>query len=75
AKQLLLCGGVAANRGLRTRLNERCNRLGIPLLAPPMKLCTDNAAMIAAAAFLKWEKKEFTSLDFKAEPLLDLETW
>jgi N6-L-threonylcarbamoyladenine synthase len=75
AKQLLLCGGVAANRGLRNRLNERCTRLGIPLLASPMKLCTDNAAMIAAAAFLKWEKKEFASLDFKAEPLLDLETW
>lgn len=75
AKQLLLCGGVAANRGLRTRLNERCTQLGIPLLAPPMQLCTDNAAMIAAAAFLKWEKREFTPLDFKAEPLFDLETW
>lgn len=75
ARQLLLAGGVAANRGLRARLAERCESLGIPLLVPPMSLCTDNAAMIAAAAQLKWERGEFTPLDFKAEPLLDLETW
>lgn len=75
ARQLLLAGGVAANRGLRARLAERCESLGIPLLVPPMSLCTDNAAMIAAAAHLKWERGEFTSLDFKAEPLMNLETW
>lgn len=75
ARQLLLAGGVAANRGLRARLAERCESLGIPLLVPPMSLCTDNAAMIAAAAYLKWERGEFTSLDFKAEPLMNLETW
>lgn len=75
ACQLLLAGGVAANRGLRARLAERCESLGIPLLVPPMSLCTDNAAMIAAAAYLKWERGEFTSLDFKAEPLMNLETW
>jgi len=75
ARQLLLAGGVAANRGLRARLAERCEALGIPLIVPPMSLCTDNAAMIAAAAQLKWERQEFTPLDFKAEPLLSLETW
>lgn len=75
ACQLLLAGGVAANRGLRARLAERCESLGIPLLVPPMSLCTDNAAMIAAAAYLKWERGEFTSLDFKAEPLMNLEAW
>jgi len=75
AKQLLLAGGVAANRGLRARLAERCEQLGIPLIVPPMSLCTDNAAMIAAAAQLKWERREFTPLDFKAEPMLPLETW
>ncbi len=75
ARQLLLAGGVAANRGLRSRLASRCEQLGIPLLVPPLNLCTDNAAMIAAAAFLKWNKQEFSTLDLKAEPLLKLEKW
>lgn len=75
AKQLLLAGGVAANQGLRKRLAERCEQLHIPLLTPPLKLCTDNAAMIGAAAFLKWDKQEFSSLDLKAEPQLKLEQW
>ncbi|WP_442601871.1 tRNA (adenosine(37)-N6)-threonylcarbamoyltransferase complex transferase subunit TsaD [Paenibacillus sp. KN14-4R] len=75
ARQLLLAGGVAANRGLRTRLTERFAEIGVPLLIPPFNLCTDNAAMIGAAAFLKWEKQEFTPLDFTAEPMLKLEAW
>ncbi|WP_040952167.1 tRNA (adenosine(37)-N6)-threonylcarbamoyltransferase complex transferase subunit TsaD [Gorillibacterium massiliense] len=75
AKQLVLAGGVAANAGLRHRLAERCQAAGVPLLAPPLGLCTDNAAMIGAAAFLKWERGQFASLDLKAEPLLSLEDW
>jgi N6-L-threonylcarbamoyladenine synthase len=75
AKQLLLAGGVAANRGLRDRLAERCAVDGLPLLAPPLALCTDNAAMIGAAAYLKWRQGCFTPLDVKAEPLMKLETW
>jgi N6-L-threonylcarbamoyladenine synthase len=75
AKQLLLAGGVAANRGLRSALSDRCEREGLPLLVPPLQLCTDNAAMIAAAAYLKWERGQFTPLDMKAEPLLSLEGW
>ncbi|KAF6576523.1 MULTISPECIES: tRNA (adenosine(37)-N6)-threonylcarbamoyltransferase complex transferase subunit TsaD [Paenibacillus] len=75
AKQLLLCGGVAANRGLRTALRERCEREGIDLLVPSMKYCTDNAAMIGAAAYAKWKRGEFTSLDMKADPGLSLEEW
>lgn len=75
AKQLLLCGGVAANRGLRAALTSRCEREGLPLLVPPHQLCTDNAAMIGAAAHLKWLQGEFTSLDMKAEPNFSLEGW
>ncbi len=75
AKQLLMAGGVAANGGLRGALQERCRAEGIPLLFPPLEYCTDNAAMIAAAAFLKWEQRQFTGLDMKAEPLLSLEAW
>ncbi|NHN31964.1 tRNA (adenosine(37)-N6)-threonylcarbamoyltransferase complex transferase subunit TsaD [Paenibacillus agricola] len=75
AKQLLLAGGVAANQGLRQQLAARCAAANVPLLAPPLSLCTDNAAMIAAAAFLKLQRGQFSSLDFKAEPLLKLEEW
>jgi N6-L-threonylcarbamoyladenine synthase len=75
AKQLLLAGGVAANRGLRERLTARCAEIGVPLLSPPLNLCTDNAAMIGAAAFLKWERQQFASLDLKADPSLSLEAW
>jgi N6-L-threonylcarbamoyladenine synthase len=75
ARQLLLAGGVAANRGLREALTERCAREKLPLLVPPLSLCTDNAAMIGAAAFLKWEAQQFSPLDLKAEPLLSLEEW
>lgn len=75
SRQLLLCGGVAANRGLRAALAERCEREGIALLIPPLKYCTDNAAMIGAAAYLKWRSGEFSSLELKAEPSLSLEGW
>ncbi len=75
AKQLVLAGGVAANRGLRTALASACSAAGLPLLVPPLELCTDNAAMIAAAALLKWERKQFTALDMKADPQLSLEGW
>ncbi|MGG2197001.1 tRNA (adenosine(37)-N6)-threonylcarbamoyltransferase complex transferase subunit TsaD [Paenibacillus validus] len=75
AKQLLLAGGVAANKGLRAALEARCAQAGVPLLAPPLSLCTDNAAMIAAAAFLKYRRGQFAPLELKAEPLLKLEAW
>lgn len=75
ARQLLLCGGVAANRGLRERLTALCAEAGLPLLVPPLSLCTDNAAMIAAAADLKWRRGEFATLELKAEPQLSLEEW
>lgn len=75
ARQLLLAGGVAANRGLRRALVERCAVESIPLLVPSFEYCTDNAAMIGAAAYLKWKRGEFRSLDLKAEALLSLEAW
>lgn len=75
AKQLLLCGGVAANRGLRAALAARCEVEKVPLLIPPHTLCTDNAAMIGAAAHLKLKRQQFTDLDMKADPGFSLESW
>ncbi|KHE69638.1 tRNA (adenosine(37)-N6)-threonylcarbamoyltransferase complex transferase subunit TsaD, partial [Halobacillus sp. BBL2006] len=48
-KQVIVAGGVAANRGLRASLVEKFEHLDTELLIPPLHLCTDNAAMIAAA--------------------------
>jgi len=75
AKQLLLCGGVAANGGLRSTLTARCEAESIPLLIPPMKYCTDNAAMIGAAAYIKWIRGEVSDLYIKGEPGMSLEGW
>ncbi|GIP29578.1 DNA-binding/iron metalloprotein/AP endonuclease [Paenibacillus sp. J23TS9] len=75
AKQLLLCGGVAANRGLRRELDQQCQKKGIPLIIPPFEYCTDNAAMIGSAAYLKWKEQKFTPLDIKAMPQFSLEEW
>jgi N6-L-threonylcarbamoyladenine synthase len=50
ARSLLVAGGVAANARLRERVRERAREAGLPVHIPPPALCTDNAAMIAAAA-------------------------
>lgn len=71
-KQILLAGGVAANKGLRERLSTACTQLGIPLTIPPLDLCTDNAAMIAAAGFIEWQKGVRDSMSLNAYPSLDL---
>ncbi|MCU6711827.1 tRNA (adenosine(37)-N6)-threonylcarbamoyltransferase complex transferase subunit TsaD [Paenibacillus sp. J5C_2022] len=75
AKELLLCGGVAANRGLREALSASCEAEGIRLHIPPHALCTDNAAMIGAAAYLKLERGLYSDLNMKADPGLSLEKW
>ena len=75
AKQLLLAGGVAANKGLRAELAAMCAEAGVELVLPAMAYCTDNAAMIGAAAYVKWQQGRFSPLDMKAEPLMKLNTW
>ncbi|ARK28632.1 tRNA (adenosine(37)-N6)-threonylcarbamoyltransferase complex transferase subunit TsaD [Halalkalibacter krulwichiae] len=72
-KQLLLAGGVAANKGLRKALTSQFAKSNIELVIPPLSLCTDNAAMIGAAAQSKLRKKQFASFDLNGNPGLDLE--
>ena len=73
-KQLLLAGGVAANSGLRKGLTEALATLKdeVELVCPPLKLCGDNGAMIAAAAYTLYKAKDFSDLDLDAQPSIDL---
>jgi N6-L-threonylcarbamoyladenine synthase len=69
ATEILLAGGVAANRRLR---EELARRAPIPVRFPPLALCTDNAAMIAAAAFYRFEAGRQSGWDLDVEPNLKL---
>ncbi len=70
AKALIVAGGVACNSGLR-RTAEKAN-LPFPVYFPTVGLSTDNAAMIAAAAFVKWDRGEFADLSLNVQPNLTL---
>ena len=59
-KQVIIAGGVAANKGLRTRMQQEMDKINIKLTVPNFKYCTDNAAMIAVAGYFK-DKKEQTN--------------
>ena len=50
-KNVIVAGGVAANNGLREKMQEMTEELGVELSIPPMKYCTDNGTMIAAAGY------------------------
>lgn len=73
-KQLLVAGGVAANKGLRSSLTEKiANQFpNLELRIPPLNLCGDNAAMIGAAAYTLYQNKEFSNLSMDAKPGLAL---
>jgi N6-L-threonylcarbamoyladenine synthase len=70
ARSLIISGGVACNSGLR----KAARAAGLPyeVYFPSLGLSTDNAAMIAAAAFPKWQRGEFASLDVAAQAGLSL---
>jgi N6-L-threonylcarbamoyladenine synthase len=72
APTLVLGGGVAANTRLRTRLLDEAERSGRRAFLPPLALCTDNAAMIAATAWWRFQSDGPTRLDAGADPNLRL---
>nr|WP_295975388.1 tRNA (adenosine(37)-N6)-threonylcarbamoyltransferase complex transferase subunit TsaD [uncultured Bacillus sp.] len=75
-KQILLAGGVAANKGLRSALKDAFAEIeGVELVVPPLNLCTDNAAMIAAAGSVFFEKGHRASLALNANPGLEIEVF
>ncbi|MDY5874639.1 MAG: tRNA (adenosine(37)-N6)-threonylcarbamoyltransferase complex transferase subunit TsaD [Bacilli bacterium] len=71
-KNVIVAGGVAANNGLREKMQEMTEELGVELSIPPMKYCTDNGTMIAAAgyyAYLDGRRSDLT-LNSKSQDTL-----
>ena len=72
-RTLVLVGGVAANRRLRQRLEQRCHELQLQWRAAPLAYCTDNAAMIAVAAEQRFLAGGRSSIRLAVAPRLPLE--
>src|SRR5579875_1261609 len=72
AARILVTGGVAANRELRERFTAEAARRGLRVSFPSPALSTDNAAMIAAAAWPRFQAREFAASDLTAVPSLTL---
>ena len=72
ARSIVLGGGVAANTALRDRLLDRAAGLDVPVVIPRPGLCTDNGAMIGAAAARRLAAGERAGLDLDARPSLPL---
>ena len=72
AESILVSGGVAANRELRARFTAEAESRGLPIAFPTVALSTDNAAMIAAAAWPRFLAGEFAPLDLTADASLAL---
>jgi len=69
---LFLAGGVAANTLLRAEIVSKAQEKGISTHYPPMKYCTDNAAMICAAAWPKFKRAQFGTLEIEAAATMSL---
>ena len=65
---LCVAGGVAANTAIRGRLETVCETMGVSFVAPPLRLCTDNAAMIAYAALAQMPFRLPDGMDLSARP-------
>lgn len=66
-KEMIIAGGVSANQYLRKEIQEIANQYNVHLSIPDIKYCTDNAAMIGAAAYPLYLKKEFADFSLNAE--------
>jgi N6-L-threonylcarbamoyladenine synthase len=64
SKKIILSGGVAANQYLKNKLQQVAEKQNYELITPPIKLCTDNAAMIAYAGLERFNKGQTNSFNF-----------
>ena len=72
SKFVTISGGVSCNQALRKRMAEACEEAGLRLLTAPPKLCTDNAAMIAFAALLRFRAGQSSEVSEEIDPNLAL---
>lgn len=72
ARRLVLAGGVAANSRLRAEFRQTATAYGIQLFFPPLKYCTDNAAMIARTGYEMFQRQMFAPLAVTAVPNLSI---
>lgn len=72
-KHLIVAGGVASNRGLRREMTRACEQHGIQLSIPSPKLCTDNAAMIGAAAYYLYLNDVRADMALNGRSSIDIE--
>jgi len=69
-RKVIIAGGVAANQRLREKAIEKAKKWRYEVFFPPIQFCTDNAAMIASAAWQRFINDDFDSLDTPAKPSL-----
>lgn len=74
-KQVIAAGGVAANKGLRASLDATFEKEGIPFYVPSIALCTDNAAMIAAAGTPMYLDDQRGTMEMNGRPGMPLTSW
>ena len=71
-KNMIIAGGVSANKYLREQMKILCEKYNVDLTVPDLIYCTDNAAMIGAAAYPLYLKKEFCGLDTNASSQISI---
>ena len=65
-------GGVAANGYLREKMQRSCDAVGLRLVLPPKRFCTDNAAMIASEGLIQYQRGNFADLSLNAKASIPL---
>ena len=72
-KNVIMAGGVAANSGIRDELKRLCDKDEVNLTVPPIRLCTDNAAMIATAGYFAYKEGRIADLSLNSKSSLELD--